>query len=208
MMNNKLCFPLAEGPALPAYVQWMADNALLSQPECEWIIARGEGSGIEAASVGTPTNQRVDEAVRCVKYCAFDTEDSAWLYDRIAQKVILANRDYYQFDLTGLLEPVQFLKYTMPQTPDSQPGHYLWHQDSGAGAMGNRKLSLVIQLSPYFAYEGCRLSWFGEYGQTESPAIGQGEAVMFPSYVPHMVSPITRGVRYALVAWIHGPRFR
>lgn len=204
-MNNRLCFPLTEGPALPQFVQWMEGNAMLSQPECEWVIARGEGMGIVPASVGTPTEQRIDDSVRCVKYCPFDAEDASWLYDRIANKIQLANKDYYQFDLTGLLEPVQFLKYTHTE---QAAGHYIWHQDAGGGFMGNRKLSVVIQLSPHFSYEGCRLSWFGEYGPKESPALGQGEAVLFPSYVPHMVSPITKGVRYALVAWIHGPRFR
>lgn len=180
---------------------------MLSKPECEWIIARGEGEGIVPATVGTPTDHRVDEKVRCVKMATFDHQDSAWLYDRIAQKITSANRDYYQFDLTGLLEPIQFLKYTVAEN-GGQNGHYIWHQDAGAGSMGNRKLSLVVQLSPVSAYEGCRLSWFGEYGAQESPAVDQGEAVIFPSYVPHMVSSITKGVRYALVAWVHGPRFR
>lgn len=207
-MHNTMCFPLAEGQALPPYVQWMGGNSLLSLPECEWIIARGESEPLQAATVGTPTVSRVDERVRCVKSGTFDMPDAGWLYQRLIEKIGLANRDYYQFDLAGLLEPVQFLKYTAASVEQEVDGHYTWHIDSGAGSMGNRKLSVVVNLSPAFAYEGCRLSWFGEYGQQESPAIGQGEAVVFPSYVPHMVSPITSGVRYALVAWIHGPRFR
>jgi predicted 2-oxoglutarate/Fe(II)-dependent dioxygenase YbiX len=31
---------------------------------------------------------------------------------------------------------------------------------------------------------------------------------MFPSWTPHCVSNITRGTRYALVAWVHGTPFR
>lgn len=30
----------------------------------------------------------------------------------------------------------------------------------------------------------------------------------FPSYTMHRVTPVTRGVRKALVAWVNGPDFR
>jgi PKHD-type hydroxylase len=34
----------------------------------------------------------------------------------------------------------------------------------------------------------------------------RGTVHLFPSYMPHKVTPITRGTRYSLVIWVHGSR--
>jgi PKHD-type hydroxylase len=31
---------------------------------------------------------------------------------------------------------------------------------------------------------------------------------LFPSWSLHRVTPVTKGTRYSLVAWVSGPRFR
>jgi PKHD-type hydroxylase len=36
----------------------------------------------------------------------------------------------------------------------------------------------------------------------------RGTVIAFPSYVLHRVTPITSGVRKALVVWAMGPKFR
>ena len=36
----------------------------------------------------------------------------------------------------------------------------------------------------------------------------QGCCTVFPSYVLHQVTPVTKGTRYSLVAWIGGPDFK
>jgi len=206
-MKNATVITPPERPALPSHVQWSEGNCLLSQPECEWIIARGEQTPLGLASVGTPTDHRVDPATRCVSMSIFDGDDCGWLYDRIAQRVKWANDQLYGFDLSGLIEPIQFLKYTTAQG-ELPNGHYTWHVDFGEGAMATRKLSMVIQLSPPEAYDGCEFRMYSDRGPQELAYRGQGAAFMFPSWTPHSVAPITRGVRYALVCWVHGPRFR
>ena len=35
-----------------------------------------------------------------------------------------------------------------------------------------------------------------------------GTVILFPSVLEHRVLPVTRGVRYSLVAWFSGPAFR
>ena len=197
-----------ERPAFPTHVQWSGPNALLSPPECEWLIARGENRQLQFASVGTPTVQRVDLATRCVESGVLDTPDCEWLYERIATRISYANRDYFDFELTGLIEPVQFLKYTAAAGQDRPDGHYSWHVDFGEGSMATRKISVVIQLSPGSAYEGADFTMISANGRETLPYREQGSAFAFPSWTPHMVAPITRGVRYALVCWIHGSRFR
>lgn len=35
----------------------------------------------------------------------------------------------------------------------------------------------------------------------------RGSGVLFPSFLAHQVTPVTRGLRRSLVAWAYGPQF-
>jgi PKHD-type hydroxylase len=70
-----------------------------------------------------------------------------------------------------------------------------------------RKLSLTIQLSDPFSYNGGELHLFTGNEPTIIPK-EQGKLISFPSYVLHEVTPVTKGERYSLVAWITGPQFK
>ena len=37
---------------------------------------------------------------------------------------------------------------------------------------------------------------------------GKGVAVLFPSYMMHRVSPVTKGTRKSLVLWVGGEHYR
>jgi len=84
-------------------------------------------------------------------------------------------------------------------------GHYDWHIDAGNGEVATRKISFTCQLSDPNTYTGCELI----INNHTNELIGTqecGSIHMFPSYMPHKVSPIISGNRYALVVWIHGSR--
>lgn len=191
----------------PPYTQWSGENRFLSPPECEALIRLGESIPLGPASVGNPSNHRVDSGVRQVSMRALNFEEECeWLFQRIVQRAKWANEAHYGFDLVGLVEPPQFLRYT--EAEGTQPaGHYDWHQDFGAEAMACRKLSLVINLSRPQDYAGCRLTLM-THEEFQIPYREQGDAVAFPSWTPHCVTPLDRGIRYALVCWIHGPPYR
>ena len=36
----------------------------------------------------------------------------------------------------------------------------------------------------------------------------RGLIALFPSYTMHRVTPVTKGTRYSLVAWVSGPAFK
>jgi len=36
----------------------------------------------------------------------------------------------------------------------------------------------------------------------------QGAAIVFPSFLAHRVSEVTRGSRWSLIAWVFGPPFK
>ena len=40
------------------------------------------------------------------------------------------------------------------------------------------------------------------------PQQTKGTALVFPSFMPHGVEPITKGIRYSVVTWMVGPYFK
>lgn len=124
-----------------------------------------------------------------------------WLYERIAKLAGGFNARFFGLELNGIEQALQVARYEA-----GVRGHYDWHTDFGI-AEQTRKLSISVQLSPAEAYEGGDLELDVS---TEITRAGRerGLAIAFPSYVRHRVTPVTQGVRYSLVAWVHGPRFR
>ena len=79
-----------------------------------------------------------------------------------------------------------------------------------------RKLSIIIQLSDPEDYEGGDIylarppkdGRLDTEGETLPQFRQKGSVIVFPSYVRHKVTPVTKGVRKSAVAWICGPPFK
>ncbi len=65
----------------------------------------------------------------------------------------------------------------------------------------------MIQLSDPDDYAGGRLEIMPS-GSVVEAASARGAATVFPSYLLHRVTPVTRGTRRSLTIWAHGPAFR
>jgi PKHD-type hydroxylase len=85
-------------------------------------------------------------------------------------------------------------------------GFYDWHTDF-SGFRPLRKISISIQLARPEDYEGGDLELLFA-NQPESLEKTRGTFIAFPSFVLHRVTPVTRGTRWSLVAWILGTRWR
>lgn len=193
-----------------SHYQYTGGNRMLSAPECDWLIDFGRKVGMQDAAIGNPAETRTDPTYRCAKVALVPgTRETDWLYERLTERIQWANDQDYHFTLAGLLEPLQLLRYDAPTSPDEEAGHYHWHQDFGADYMARRKLSITIQLSDPTEYDGCYLTIM-DPGPRELRGVytERGAGILFPSWAPHCVTPITRGRRYALVAWVHGEPFR
>lgn len=201
-----ICPP--EAPPFPTHVQWTGDNRFLSPPEVAAIRAHCDAQTLAPGTIGNATSNPADakrqDAYRRVDNVAITEMD--WLYERVLQKVKLANDAHYRFTLAGLTEPIGYLKYTAAADENDTPGHYDWHQDFGGGLYATRKLSIVVQLSEPSEYEGCKLNLCND-GPWEVPYVQAGDAIMFPSWTPHCVTNIEKGVRRALVIWVAGKQF-
>ena len=167
---------------------------VFSPDECRRIVERSEQEQLREGQISHPQeNYRRANAAWITP-----GDETRWIYERIATLVAKLNR-WYRYDLFGFLEPLHFVRY-------DAGGKFDWHLDAGGGGTCTRKLSVSVQLSPPGDYEGGALE-FCPQGELHRGRY-HGSAIVFPSMLAHRVTPIERGVRRAIVAWIHGPSFR
>lgn len=113
-----------------------------------------------------------------------------------------ANRSSFNIDIAGIFE-AQFTEYN-----GAEEEYYTWHHDIdwAADSGYDRKLSIIIQLADPEMYDGGDV----EFTMFTTPEgfKKRGSVLVFPSYLTHQVTPVTRGTRYSLVSWVEGPRWR
>lgn len=124
-----------------------------------------------------------------------------WLYERLWAAVQECNRRFFCVDIYGIEGNIQLARYD-----SSEQGFYDWHTDF-ADIAPLRKISISIQLSRPEDYEGgdLELLFCGQPLKVEKT---RGALIAFPSFAVHRVTPVTRGTRWSLVAWIAGNRWR
>jgi PKHD-type hydroxylase len=123
-----------------------------------------------------------------------------WAFERMTSIVCELNERYFGFDLFGALEGFQFTKYEAPS------GKYGKHVDCAFNTP-IRKISFTLQLSDPKDYEGGDLC-LHLGSEPEKMKKERGDVVIFPSYILHEVTPVTKGTRYSLVSWITGKPFK
>jgi PKHD-type hydroxylase len=72
-----------------------------------------------------------------------------------------------------------------------------------------RKISMTINLNEPGDYDGGNLKFdFGHHADRRFHEVEeirpQGSIIVFPSFLDHCVTPLTRGTRYSLVLWTVG----
>jgi PKHD-type hydroxylase len=171
-----------------------------STAECDRIvqIAR-DATAADARLVGA---QR-DHGLRRSELVWLDeVEGTGWVMDRIIDIVRVANREVFGFDLRSFSESAQVARYGA-----ERKGHFDWHADIGEGKLaGQRKLTMVVQLSEPSDYSGGRLEVSLGAPFVEA-AVERGTATLFPAYMLHRVTPVETGERMSLTIWAHGPSF-
>jgi len=147
---------------------------------------------------------------------AADNQD---LYDLVFPFMMHANQEAgWGFDVVSCEVP-QITQYKKGQ-------FYNWHSDGLSDRLsmytkeqvgdnelmvGNvRKLSMTILLND--DYKGGQFQFRSfDKGKpvVKNPSIkSKGSIVIFPSSMVHRVTPVTKGVRYSVVAWFLGPPFK
>ena len=190
----------------PGYLQIASDNMpelMFTKEECEKIISLTDEFYPGSASIGTDGNGTLNREIRSAQIYLLDNDDeNKWIFDKVAQIVAICNAGHFDYDIMGITHSLQLIHYT---TNDPVNGHYNWHIDSGPGEAATRKISFTAQLSPPDDYTGCELH-VNDHAGTRLATKEQGSVHLFPSYMPHQVTSIESGERWALVIWVHGSR--
>jgi PKHD-type hydroxylase len=183
---------------LPTYV-----GNLLTPEECKAIISTGERD-LKLGPDRTD-DERVHDNIRKsdIAWLSPEGGEHRWLFDRIKDCVNAVNADWFRYNLIGF-EGIQFTKYS----GKGQPDFYASHTDLKSTELGTiRKLSFSIQLSDPEAYDGGDVLLYDSLSVSATMSKTVGSITFFPSYTIHEVLPVTRGIRYSLVGWAHGPPF-
>jgi PKHD-type hydroxylase len=130
-------------------------------------------------------------------------DDKAPIFNTMYQYIADANLNGgWDYDISGLT-PVQIAEYV-------EGCYYDWHSDMDNPCEEGyqRKLSCSVQLSDPDTYEGGDLLLENAQGQQFIAPRQKGSVIVFPSFLKHKVSPITKGIRYSAVGWMRGPAFK
>jgi PKHD-type hydroxylase len=130
----------------------------------------------------------------------FLQDEFQWLSLKIAKHIHIINKEHYKFQLIAC-ESLQLTHY-------KEGMFYKAHLDIEPFTEDTqRKLTFVIQLSNENDYDGGDLIIHTSSIPSYAPR-QQGSITVFPSFLLHEVTPITRGERYSLVGWCYGIRLR
>ncbi|MEN7551845.1 2OG-Fe(II) oxygenase [Rapidithrix thailandica] len=183
----------------PRSPDFITVNTLFTKGECE--VIRGLHTTLpfkkSQLSWGLNKDQKRDTDL----YWIQSTEDSLWIFERVLNAIAHINRTHFNYILDGRISAFQLGRYSRNQGYD-------WHLDLGPNQASRRKLSLSIELSPESDYEGGELQFFRNGIQAIRSRQSLGNMTVFPSWMLHQVTKITRGERWSLVNWIEGPPFK
>ena len=204
-----------------AFNEWhMIPNAI-DEKTCKKIIALGKSKfapGLTNVHMGKKEDTEVilesglDQSTR--KSDVVFMRNIKWISDAIVPHLASANEAAgWKYDIIGI-EALQLTRY-------KKGGFYSWHSDGKGCHMSSntyggdpnkyvRKLSMTVLLNDNYTggeFEFCSYGLQMHHHTTPEMG-GTGSIVIFPSYMEHRVAPVTKGIRYSLVAWFLGPPFK
>ena len=178
---------------------YLAVAGAFSGEECDRLIAIAEAAEGEPGPVYGRGGSGVDRRQRDVR-TVLHARDAAseWLFARL-DALFAAAAGPLDLPVGPMREPVQLLRYDVGE-------HFAtWHTDAGLEPPDQRRLSMSVELSSQADYEGGDLEVVPE--RVGWPRLlPRGSAQLFPSRALHRVTPVTRGRRWALVAWTGAPQ--
>lgn len=182
------------------FAEFVYYNGPLLPHEIDKIRSLWDEEKTIKATLGGDEKEYDDEIRRSSVMFLDDNEEMQWIYEKLKMVAISANNERYWFDLLGFHQELQLTRY-------SDGDFFEWHLDFGAAEISARKLSVTVQLSDPDEYEGGDLEFMINQKIVKAPR-EKGTIVVFPSFIMHRVTPITKGTRQSIVGWVSGPPYR
>ncbi len=188
-------------PLKQHFVEQIYFPGLFLPHEVDRIKSLWDQEKIIKATLSEGDGGKYDDELRKSSVMFLDnTPENDWIYQRLAHACMKVNNERFWFDLLGFHQELQLTKYGEGDLFD-------WHMDFGAGDISARKLSITVQLADSDDYEGGDLQFMANQKVENAPR-QKGTAIIFPSFVMHRVTPVTKGVRQSIVGWVSGPPYR
>ena len=176
------------------YSYW---HGAFTKEECKKIIQIAKKKGMIK---GTTFGKNKSDVRKSKISWLYPSDEMEWVFRRVTDMVLDLNKRFFNFDIFGLNEGFQFTNYKAPSNK------YGKHVDRASDFVV-RKLSISIQLTDPKEYEGGELYLYeDDKGMLMDKK--QGTLIMFPSYILHEVTPVTKGERNSLVTWVTGNQFK
>jgi PKHD-type hydroxylase len=170
---------------------YLAVAAAFDDAECDAIVALGGAAPMEDGPLYGGDGRQVDKARRDVRSRLVARGEAPWLFARL-DRLFARGAEQFGLEVGPVGEPIQVLRY-------DQGGHFaMWHTDAGVDAQ--RLVSMSVELSERSDYQGGELEVAPDL-VGRARILPRGSAQLFPSRALHRVTPVTRGTRWALVAW-------
>lgn len=197
-MSTKFLFDLPQSPHFRVSIH---SEAYFNDTEVEAIKGLWQDETVQPATVyGSGQASEADKLRQSnLNFLTVNPENN-WLFNKLGTYAIDINNKHYYFALSGFLEPLQLARYGQ--------GHFFdWHLDFTSGHPSTRKLSVSVQVSDGDEYEGGDFEFFINGKIFRAPRT-KGTVIIFPSFIQHRVTPVTKGERFSVVGWVNGPTFR
>lgn len=183
------------------FVEQVYYNGLFLPHEIDRILSLWDQEKTIQATLSDGEGRSDDDELRKSSVMFLDnTPENDWIYQRLAHMCMKTNNERFWFDLMGFHQELQLTRYGEGDLFD-------WHMDFGAGEISARKLSITVQLSDPDSYEGVDLEFMANQKVIQAPR-EKGTVIVFPSFVMHRVTPVTKGVRQSIVGWVSGAPYR
>ena len=149
-----------------------------------------------------PNSTQPNDDIRQTQATWLENDDSPMteVYKHLEGVIKYANDAKFHFSIEEI-EKLQHLSY-------DKDDHFVMHTDCMiryAHGGNIRKISCSILLND--DYEGGEFHFASKQNNWEVGKIKKNSAVFFPSFMPHSVTPITKGNRQSLIVWARGPQF-
>jgi PKHD-type hydroxylase len=138
-----------------------------------------------------------------------DVNTILWLHAKevlsdLEEYIWKENDNDFQFDLFELDDSytINHNVYTAKKNAE-----YSWHKDAVRNGIEDMKLTVIVNISDK-PYEGGDFQMFLGGIKTIDEIRSPGSILVFPSFIEHQVTPVTKGTRKSLTLWIYGPCFR
>jgi hypothetical protein len=169
-------------------IEWTRIRRKLFTPaQCDDLVRFAETDGRYYRSVGRRIN-------RDVKICFLQPRSAPWAYEKIA--TAFAEENIWNFVLSAMVEPMRIQQYL-------KGGYTRHHSDYDYRTSDQSKITAIVPLVRRGSWEG---GDFFVQGRKIRATPDKGDCLFFPSFAWHGLSPVTKGTRIILSAWVAGPR--